>query len=208
LDDAIGRLLGLLDAHDLAEDTLIIFFSDNGGPTKELTSSNAPLREGKGHLYEGGIRIPFLLQWKGTAPAGKVYDHPVISLDAMPTALAAAGATLPKNLDGVDLLPYLKGQNNGAPHETLFWRYGQRIALRQGEWKIVSNPGFGRREAPFELYNLSTDIGETHDLAKEQAKVFTKLKTELDRLNGEMVPALWRSEGSGAEENWPLDLLK
>ncbi len=208
LDDSIGRLLRRLDSHELTEDTLIIFFSDNGGPTKELTSSNAPLREGKGHLYEGGIRIPYLLQWKGTSPAGEVYDHPVTSLDALPTALAAAGATLPKDLDGVDLLPYVTGENTGVPHETLFWRYGQRIAVRQGKWKIISNPGWGKREAPFELYDLSVDIGEKKDVATERAEVFSKLKTKLDRINGEMAPALWRSKGSGAEENWPLDLLK
>ncbi|MCP5112607.1 MAG: sulfatase-like hydrolase/transferase, partial [bacterium] len=89
LDDSLGRVLAALRRHQIEENTLIIFFSDNGGPTRELTSSNAPLRAGKGAVYEGGIRIPFLLQWKGAVPAGKVYEEPVISLDSVPTALAA-----------------------------------------------------------------------------------------------------------------------
>ena len=108
----------------------------------------------------------------------------------------------------MDLLPYLTGENSGAPHETLFWRYGQRIALRQGNWKLVSNPVRGKQDAPFELYDLDADVGEKNDLAKERPKVFVKLKAELDRMNGEMVPALWRSKGSGAKVNWPLDLVE
>jgi arylsulfatase B len=208
LDDNIGRLLEALENRGLTEETLIIFFSDNGGPTKELTSSNAPLRGGKGQLFEGGIRIPFLMQWKGAAPAGEVYEAPVISLDAASTALAAAGAAIPDELDGVDLLPYVKGSRTGVPHEALFWRYGNRIALRQGDWKLISNPGSRQAEAPLELYNLAADIGEENDVSAQQPEVFAKLKSELDRLNAEMVPALWRSKGSGAKENWPLDFVE
>jgi arylsulfatase B len=208
LDDNVGRLLRVLDYHKLTEETLIIFFSDNGAPTRELTSSNAPLRGEKGRVYEGGLRVPFLIQWKGNVPAGKVYRNPVIALDALPTSLAAIGAEIPDNLDGVNLLPYLRGETTGVPHDSLYWRYGNRTALRQGKWKILSNPGYGETTARFELYDLAADIGEETDLAAEQPVVFKKLKAELDRMNGEMVPALWRSKGSGAKVNWPLDLLE
>lgn len=124
LDDGVGDVLKKLRELDLENETLVIFLSDNGGPTAELTSSNAPLRGGKGQLYEGGIRIPFLVQWSGHLPAGVVYDPPVSSLDLLPTALAATGInpTDEAKLDGVDLLPYLKGLKNGPPHDRLYWR--------------------------------------------------------------------------------------
>src|SRR5439155_8661593 len=111
MDRGVGDVLNELRRHRLEEDTLVIFLSDNGGPTAETSSSNLPLRGFKEDLWEGGVRIPFLMQWMGRIPAGKVYDSPVISLDLMPTALAAAGGTMDekRKLDGVDLLPYLTG---------------------------------------------------------------------------------------------------
>jgi arylsulfatase B len=210
LDNSFGRVLDALRRHKLDQNTLIIFFSDNGGPTRELTSSNAPLREGKGHVYEGGLRIPFLLQWSGRVPAGKLYDHPVISLDVVPTALAAAGAAarLPGNLDGVNLLPYLDGTSDGPPHETLFWRYGGRAALRSGSWKLVREPPRGRQTAPFELYNLSADIGEKTNLAASRPDLVKRLEAQWRRYDNQMVEPLWRSRGSGARKNWPLDLIE
>lgn len=90
----------------MEENTLIIFLSDNGGPTRELTSSNLPLRGEKGNLYEGGIRIPSMIQWKGQIPSGKTYENPVISLDILPTVAVATGAESPQDIDGVNLLPY------------------------------------------------------------------------------------------------------
>jgi len=210
LDASIGKVLEALRRHRLEDDTLVILFSDNGGPTRELTSSNAPLRAGKGHVYEGGIRIPFLIKWKGRLPAGKVYERPVISLDVAPTALAAAGAgeRLPDNLDGVDLLPYLTGKNSGAPHRTLFWRYGNRVALREGDWKLVREPRRGQKTAPFELYNLAADIGEGRDLAAAHPEIVKRLAAELERYNRQMAAPLWRGRGSGARKNWPLELVR
>src|SRR5262249_5528479 len=139
LDVGVGAVLGKLREAGLREDTLVVFLSDNGGPTAELTSSNAPLRGGKGQLYEGGIRVPFLMQWEGHLPGGVIHDRPVSSLDVLPTALAAAGIRSPDGaqLDGVDLLPYLGGRNDRPPHERLFWRYGGQAALREGRWKLV-----------------------------------------------------------------------
>ena len=107
MDDAVGKVLDTLRKNNLEENTLVIFISDNGGPTLSTTSKNDPLRGYKGQVYEGGVRIPYMVQWKGRLPAGKVDDRPVIQLDILPTALAAAGVEIKPEwkLDGVNLLP-------------------------------------------------------------------------------------------------------
>src|SRR4029079_4258498 len=106
--------------------TLVFFLSDNGGPTQVNGSSNAPWRGWKGQVLEGGISVPFVVRWPQVLPQGRQYSLPVISLDILPTALAAAEVPVPtaKPLDGVNLLPYLKGELLPPPHETLFWRTG------------------------------------------------------------------------------------
>gem|GEM_PF-1577213 len=109
-------------------------------------------------------------------------------------------------MDGVDLTPYLRGERKGSPHEILFWRYGNKIALRAGRWKLVRNPPWGRASAPFELYDLDADISEQDDLAEKRPEIQERLRVELERRNAQMVDALWQSRGSGAEENWPLKL--
>lgn len=193
LDDSVGEVLAKLREEKLEENTLIFFISDNGGPTRELTSSNAPLRGGKGQTYEGGIRVPFLLQWKGELPAGTEYHRPVSSLDVFGTAAEVAHARLPKNrtIDGVSLLPFLKGDRKGDPHAELFWRLGQRAALRQGEWKITrSVPGMNATPR-WELYNLAEDLAESVDLAKKNPEQLTKLVARFDELNGEMIEPAW-----------------
>ncbi|MFN7921537.1 MAG: sulfatase-like hydrolase/transferase [Bryobacteraceae bacterium] len=185
MNDATARILGKIRDLGLEQDTLIVFLSDNGGPTAELTSSNKPLRGGKGQLFEGGIRVPFAMQWKGRIPAG-VFDHPVSSLDILPTALAAVGLPLPSGLDGVDLLPFLTGAKRGRPHESLFWRYGPNIALRHGDWKLVR-----QGSADFRLFHLGHDPSESHDIAAENPAVTRDLRARLDSVNGEMQAPLW-----------------
>src|SRR5262249_29972950 len=149
--------------------------SDNGGPIGKFApngSSNTPLRGSKGDTWEGGIRVPFLVQWKGKLPAGKVYDQPVIQLDIARTALAAAGVeTKPEwKLDGVDLVPFLEGKNPDPPHEALFWRFGDQMAIRKGDWKLVRpdlspDAPFGKIALQPMLFHLANDIGEKDDLA-------------------------------------------
>ena len=126
MDDGVGVVLSKVREHKLDEDTLVVFFSDNGGPTKVNTASNGPLNGVKAQVWEGGVRVPFLIQWKGRIPAGRVDDRPVIQLDILPTALAAVGSPAPDaaQLDGVNLLPYLTGKESGPPHAALFWRFG------------------------------------------------------------------------------------
>jgi arylsulfatase B len=188
LDRGVGAVMDRLRDLGLARDTLVFFISDNGGPPAELTSSNAPLRGGKGRLWEGGIRTPFIVQWTGRLPAGVTDDRPVIALDVYPTALAAAGmAPEPgRTMDGVNLLPYLAGDRDGPPHEELFWRYRDRIALRRGKWKLI------RQDGPMRLFDLSRDIGETNDLMDEQPEVARAMRERLDAINAEMVAPLWR----------------
>ncbi len=179
LDDSVGAVLKTIRQCGLEEDTLIFFLSDNGGPTKELTSSNLPLSGGKGSLSEGGIRIPFMVQWAGKLPRGKVYRRPVISLDIYATAAAAAGRPAPADkVDGVDLVPYLTGRAKGDPHAQLYWQRRQSVALRAGDWKIITQPRRGRGKAPWRLYNLAADISESKDLAAARPD---KLKALLTR---------------------------
>jgi len=192
LDDGVGAVLNKLRDEGLEQNTLVFFISDNGGPTRELTSSNLPLRGGKGDVYEGGIRIPFLAQWKGKLPAGKVYDHPVISLDVYATAAAVARAPIPDSrpIDGVNLLPYLMGEKAGRPHDVLFWRMYGRAALRSGDWKLLRNPK-GRSGSAWQLYNLADDISESNNLAQSQPERLQELRQAWDRLNGEMIDPVW-----------------
>jgi arylsulfatase B len=187
LDVCVGYVLDTLRILHVEENTLVFFISDNGGPTRELTSSNLPLRGGKGDIYEGGIRVPFLVQWRGTLPAGKVFDEPVISLDVFATAAATAGAPVPKGrpIDGVDLIPYLKGEREGRPHDVLFWRMGHRTAVRAGDWKLLRDAR-RRSNANWQLYNLADDVSESTDLADTHSQKLEELKGVWERLNGQM----------------------
>ncbi len=204
MDDAIGAVLAKVREIGQEENTLVVFLSDNGGPTRQTTSNNGPLRGFKGQTWEGGIRIPFMMQWKGRIPAGKVEDRPVIQLDIHPTALAVAGVEAKPEwkLDGVNLLPYLTGEKSGAPHEALCWRFGRQIALRCGDWKLVKGTGgSGEMERGgrggvattegAELYNLKEDIGEKTNLAAKNPEKLKELSEMWDKWNAGNIPAAW-----------------
>ncbi len=207
MDDAVGIVLAKIGALQLEENTLVFFISDNGGPTPSITSSNGPLRGFKSQTWEGGIRVAWMVQWKGKVPAGRVDDRPVIQLDILPTALAAAGvAAKPEwKLDGVNLLPFLKGENNGAPHDALFWRFGAQMAVRMGDWKLVKGPGGGAgiEEAAratlvgAELYNLKDDIGEKTNLASGNPEKVRELAAAWTKWNGELIEPKWVPERAG-----------
>jgi arylsulfatase A-like enzyme len=189
MDDGIGQVLAALREQKLDSDTLIFFFSDNGGPTEVNGSSNAPLRGGKGSVYDGGIRVPFAARWTGRLPAGKQFHHPVISLDIFPTAAALAGAKLPtaKKLDGVDLMPHLLGAATKPPHERLFWRMGGGVsfAVREGNYKLVKTAD------GTQLYDLDKDIGETKDLAATHPEIFKRLENAREQWNKELIEPLF-----------------
>jgi len=190
LDDSVGAVLATLNDYDLEENTLIFFISDNGGPTKELTSSNLPLRGGKGEVFEGGIRVPFMMQWKGVIPAAQTYEQPVVSLDIFATSAAVAGKPVPtKNMDGVNLLPYIKDEpkeRTALPHKTLFWRMRDRTAIRHGDWKLLRH-----RKGDWQLFHLSEDLGEANDLANAEPQRLQELIDVWAKLNAEMIPPVW-----------------
>lgn len=188
LDDAVGKVLDKLAAEKLADRTLVIFISDNGGPPAN-GSTNGPLNGQKATTWEGGIRVPFLLSWPGKLPAGTTYAEPVIQLDLLPTILAATGAAIEDaaKLDGVNLLPYLTGEQTEAPHKSLYWRFGEQMALRQGDWKLLKVRG----DAKPRLYNLKDDIGEQTDLAATNAERVNQLQADWDAWNATLVEPKW-----------------
>jgi arylsulfatase A-like enzyme len=204
MDEAIGRVRRAVADAGLERRTLVVFHSDNGGPTMPGTtvnaSSNKPLRGSKRTTLEGGVRVPFVLAWPGRIQPG-VYDQLVIQLDAHATALAAAGVT-PKpdwQLDGVDLLPHLSGEKKQAPHDALYWRMGGQMAIRVGDYKLVrydSNADTltGQGNQPVtaaKLYRLSDDIGETKDLAATMPDKLQELQTKWNAWNAQLAEPLW-----------------
>lgn len=201
MDDAIGAVLKKLRDGKIEEQTLVFFISDNGGPEEANASDNGPLRGGKATTWEGGVRVPFLVQWTGHLPAGKVYEQPVIQLDILPTALAVAGVEPSSSLklDGVNLLPYLEGKKTDAPHDALYWRFGSQIAIRKGDWKLTkAREG---RDQPLPrgpadtsgalLVNLREDIGEMRDRAAEQPDKFRELAAAWKQWNAELKEPTW-----------------
>jgi arylsulfatase A-like enzyme len=187
MDDAIGQVLAKLDEAKLTENTLVAFISDNGGPQPANASSNVPLRGNKATTWEGGIRVPYLVQWKGKLPAGKTYDQPVIQLDLHATALAAAGATSEAQLDGVNLLPHLSGEKSSPPHDALYWRFGPQMAIRAGKYKLVKAAGIDQPQ----LFDLAADIGETKDLSAEKPDVVKSLAERYETWNGTLEEPRW-----------------
>lgn len=187
MDRNIGKVLGALEKHDLKDNTIIWFLSDNGGIGP--TFSNHPLGGKKGFKFEGGHRVPFILHWKDHVPAGKDYDEMVSSLDIFATSLVAAGGSLeiPNPLDGVDLMPFLHGKTESVPHERLYWRKLECAAMRDGQWKLIRVDGYG-----FALYNLEDDIGEKKDLAATNPEKVTELKTLLEAWEQDKMEPLWQ----------------
>ena len=211
LDEAIGQVRAKLADTGLEKDTLVFFISDNGGPTMRGTTINAsrntPLRGSKRTTLEGGIRVPFLLSWPGHVKPG-TYDQPVIQLDLAATALAVADVEVKttKILDGKNLLPFVTGKISRPPHDALYWRLGDQMAIRMGDWKLVRYDnhadGTGSGTSPAKLYNLATDIGETSDLASTQPEKLKELQAKWDAWNATLAKPLWGGDwgdSDGAE---------
>ena len=201
MDDAVGRVMGKLRAQGREENALVFFYSDNGGPTPQTTAANTPLRGFKGQMYEGGIRVPFAMQWKTAVPGGQTYREMVMGFDCHATALAAAGVPWPadKPLDGVDLVPFVTGKVAGVPHDHLFWRSGAKHAARVGDWKLVQE-----RDGGPQLFNIEDDIAESTDLAATKPEKLKELQVAYDEWEKDMQPAKWqrqdgRMAGAGEE---------
>jgi arylsulfatase B len=187
MDQGIGRILNSLDRSKQRKRTLVVFLSDNGGPTKELTSSNLPLRGEKGSLYEGGIRVPMIWSMPGTVPQGVDEHRPVLSLDVAATILSQFERKTNNLLDGIDALPWLGRPDVLVPKRKLFWRMTRgKIALRAGEWKIVRPSS----DSPIELYRLSNDIAETTNLASQFPQRTKEMWQDWQTINAEMQPPM------------------
>ena len=186
IDDGVGLITKKLDKLGLAENTIIVFTSDNGGESKHVTT-NAPLRAGKSHLYEGGIRVPLVVRWPGVVPTGKRCDTPTSNVDFYPTFLAAASIPpdAKQKLDGISILPVLKDPKARVNRDTIYWHYplkrrhflGGRSggAILQGQWKLIEYFSTGK----LELYNLKDDLGEKNNLAAELPDKVKLLRTAL-----------------------------
>ncbi|KLU07170.1 N-acetylgalactosamine 6-sulfatase (GALNS) [Rhodopirellula islandica] len=186
LDRGVGRILETLDHLNLRQETLVVFFSDNGGPTAELTSSNAPLRGGKGSLYEGGVRIPMVWSMPGTIPAGAEENAPILSLDIAASFLPLAiGESSRLETDGTNVLPWI-GRDTFKSDRTIWWRMprGAR-ALRHGKWKFVQ----ARSNQPTELFNLEADLSESNNLSETHPSRLQDLLAMWDTMQSEMPPA-------------------
>ncbi|MBN1509046.1 MAG: sulfatase [Sedimentisphaerales bacterium] len=216
LDEAVGRVRKKLFETGLEQSTLVCFISDNGGPTMPSTTINAsrntPLRGSKRTTLEGGIRVPFIVSWPGRLKPG-VSDRPVIQLDLTATALSVAGVRVSPswNLDGVNLLPFLAGEKTGAPHDPLYWRFGQQMAIRLGDYKLVrydSNADTltGARNQPVtaaRLYDLAADIGESNDLSATMPDRVKDLQSRWDTWNAANVEPLWGGDRTSSDRAAP-----
>jgi len=200
VDDGVGRVLETLRCNGIEEETIVVFLSDNGG-SKKNASNNGPLTGFKGSLMEGGVRVPFAMQWKGVIPAGGDFTHPIISLDIMATLVGLSGVEIApeRPLDGVNLIPYLTGEVSGAPHAQLFWRKWERngISTRAGDVKLVSE---GKRQTNnYKMFNLADDIGESNNLIKQSPDQLKKLLAEIEAWNSQLKDRPFPSLG---EDKW------
>lgn len=196
MDEAVGQVLAALEEKQLRDHTLIIFTSDNGGPSPGKVTSNGPLRAGKGTIYEGGIRVCACANWPGHIPAGKTIDEPLHAVDWYPTLAKLTGTTLPPKLplDGLDIWPVLTADAK-SPHDALILcgtRRGQ-AAIRMGDWKLLVGAGEKGRGATAkeseQLYNLAEDIGEARDLATAKPDKLKELRAKYDEMMKSAVPS-------------------
>lgn len=188
LDHAVGQIIETLEKEGLIENTLIWFASDNGAALYALAGDNAPYRGGKLTHYEGGVNVPFMLQWKGKL-APRNFPYPTSLTDVMVTSMAAAGIPLPpdRTFDGVNLLPFLDSSSAKAPHRELRWKSGPNRALRNSRYKLVVN----ELSHTIELFDLLTDPGEQHNLAGAHPATVESLMLNLNRWLDSIPPALW-----------------
>jgi arylsulfatase A-like enzyme len=196
LDRTVGRMMDKLQALGLDENTIVLFSSDNGphvegGGDPNFFHGSGPLTGRKRDLYEGGIRVPMIARWPGHIEPGTLTHHVSAFWDILPTCADLAGVKAPASLDGISLVPVLLGQGDPPKHEFLYWEFHERgyteQAARMGDWKAVRHGP----DQPLELYNLTTDLAERNNVAKDHPRI---VKTLEDYLNTARTPS----------EIWPL----
>jgi len=203
MDEAVGKVLKQLEDSGVADNTIVIFTSDNGGlsTSEGSPTSNLPLRGGKGWIYEGGIREPWIIRYPGVTKPGSVSKEVICSIDLYPTVTEAAGAKSEHVIDGVNLTPALKGETLGR--KSLYWHYPHYSnqggipggVVREGDWKLVERYEDGR----VHLYNLADDIGEQKDLAEKFPERVTEMRGRLHKWYKEVDAKFLRKKGNGPE---------
>jgi arylsulfatase A-like enzyme len=189
MDLAIARVLKSLDELGLAENTIVVYTNDNGGPSDSNQSNNFPLSGSKANHMEGGIRVPMLVRWPNKIKANSLYSYPVSFLDFLPTFIDAAGGDSKSvtDLDGVNLIPYINGENTSRPHQTLFWKKENRGAVRDGDWKLLRFP-----DRPAELYNVVKDQSELNNLAAQYPDKVKQMYQQLFNWELTLERPLWQ----------------
>lgn len=192
LDDAIGEIHQKIKDLGLEKNTIIYFLSDNGGASYTKATDNGPLKGGKISQFEGGLRVPFMMKWPAKIPAGIRYEHPVSATDIFVTSFINAGGTLPQDrkYDGVNLIPYVLGENIDHPHEQLFWRADHIWVLRDGDYKLI----LSTRDGWAELYDLRKDISESYNLKEQMPDLYEKLY---------LLHVQWQEDNLPEKPMWP-----
>ncbi len=202
MDDGIGRVLDALDRQGVADNTFVVFLSDNGG-ARNNASSNDPLRGFKRELFEGGVRVPLAMRWPVQLPAGAVYEHPMTSLDIAATIAAAAGEGVASNpdkpLDGVDIRPFVNGRTTDRPYDAVYWWVPNHdeVAIRVGDSKAIEFRGKENQDKPERfLFDLAADASETSNTADREPTAALELIERVRRWTETMVPPAYPALGS------------
>ena len=199
MDDGIGLILDKLEEKKISDNTIVIFFSDNGGVEWYNFSDNGVLRGIKGDFFEGGIRVPFVMQWPKKIKAGITYDKPIISLDVFATVASAASAEkhINNEIDGVDLLPYLTGNNSGLPHKYLYWQNRDKDidVVRDERYKYL------RIKKDEYIFDLKNDISEETNIINSSKPIYDRLKFQFKEWEKNMIDPVFLSLGMGKEYN-------
>ena len=189
LDDGVGKVVKCLKDNGIYKNTIIVFLSDNGGPKQ--WADNAPLRGGKGTLWEGGVRVPFMIQWPGKIPKGQTIAKQIIAIDLLPTFMKATGASekVKYKTNGIDLLPYLTKKETVWPDRYLYWRRGKKgyCAIRYKNFKYITLKASGKKW----LFDLDKDVAETKDISDSNPELVEKLKTKFSAWEKQLPEPSW-----------------
>ena len=199
MDDGIGLILDKLEQKNIFENTIVFFFSDNGGVEWYNFSDNGPLRGIKGDFFEGGIRVPFTMQWPNKIKPGTIYDKPIIALDIFATVASAAKAEkyIKNEIDGVNLIPYLSGKKPGSPHEYLYWKNPDKDidVIRDDRYKYL------RIKNDEYIFDLKNDISEESNIIDLSKPIYDRLKSQFKLWEKDMIDPVFMDLGMGKEYN-------
>ncbi len=209
MDEAIGMVLNKLESLGLDDNTLVIFSSDNGAaPYTRIPHTNSPFRGSKANYFQGGVVVPYLMRWPAAIESGTVLDIPVSLLDVFPTVAQATGAKVPQDrpIDGVNLLPLIRGDVSDAPHQALVWRSGTYKAVLYGDYRLQVD----QRQGKTVLYNIKVDVGEQTNLAERMPDKVEELKAILIKAESEFIAPLWQTPiyTRVPDDLWPVEVPK